>query len=134
MIMQKDIKKALSLIESSKRDIEYTFTLSVSAESANTIIRNVYECFRMLGEALLTAKGIKSEDHILPIGELISLKISTSRPLNLLDNLRRLRRNINYYGYSATAAEAEDILNFAKSCFNQVFKEVKKQIESLSRP
>ena len=127
-----DIKKALSLIESARKDIFYTYSLKVSQESANTSIRNIYECFRMLGEAFLTAKGIKSEDHVLPIGELTSLKIQTSRPLNLLDNLRKMRRNINYYGYSATVAEAEDALDFSKACFDPVFKEVKRQIDALS--
>lgn len=132
MITQKkpDIKKALSLIESAKKDIYYTFSLKVSEDSANTIIRNVYESFRMLGEAILTSKGIKSEDHILPINELTSLKISTSRPLNILDNLRKLRRNINYYGYCSTIAEAEDILNFAKLCFDSVLKEIKRRIKA----
>lgn len=131
-MMQKkpDIKKSLSLIESSKRDINYTLSLKISEESANTIVRNIYESFRMLGEAILTARGIKSEDHVLPISELTSLKIQTKRPLNFLDNLRKLRRNINYYGYSATKEEAGDILNFAKSCFDDVLIEVKRKIES----
>jgi uncharacterized protein (UPF0332 family) len=130
MITQKrpDIKKALSLIESAKRDITYTLSLSISPESANILIRNIYESFRMLGEAILTAKGIQSEDHVLPISELTIMKIQTKRPLNLLDNLRKLRRNINYYGYSATKEEAEDIVNFARVCFDDVFKEAKKII------
>lgn len=135
MIMQKkpDIKKAFSLIESSRKDMEYTLTLSLSKASANTIIRNVYECFRMLGEALLTAKGIKSEDHVVPISELIKLKISAARPISILDNLRRTRRNINYYGYSTTLEEAKDTIDFAKSCFEPALREVKRQIEELSK-
>ena len=129
-IKKPDIKMALSLLESSKRDFYYTLSLKLSEDSANTIVRNIYESFRMLGEALLLAKGIHPEDHVLPISELIKLKINTSRPLNILDNFRRLRHNINYYGYKATIEEAENIINFSKTSFDLLFKEVKKQIEN----
>ena len=119
-----DIKKSLSLVESAKRDMKFTLTLPLTRESANTIIRNIYECFRMLGEALLTAKGIESKDHVMPINELMNLKINTKRPLMVLDGLRRLRRNINYYGYMANVEEAKDIMDFARFCFEPVSKEV----------
>lgn len=124
-----DKKQALSLIESAKKDLEFTFTLKISEESANTIIRNVYESFRMLGEALLLNKGFTTSDHITMINEITNLNIETPRPLNLLENLRRLRHNINYYAYRATREEAENILNFAKSNFNLVFITIKKIIE-----
>lgn len=126
-----DLKKAFSLTESAKRDLEFTLTISLKAESSNTIIRNIYECFRMLGESLLTAKGIESTDHVVPINELINLKIQTKRPLIILDGLRKLRRNINYYGYMANPAEAEDIINFAKSCFKPILEEVMKILNKL---
>src|SRR3989344_9170203 len=123
-----DKKRALSLLQSAKNDLKFTLTIKLSEESANTIARNTYESFRMLGEALLIFKGIKSEDHITPINELINLKINTPRPLNVLDNFRRLRHNINYYGYKATIVDAQDIINFAKSCFNIAYEEVKRII------
>lgn len=128
-IKKPDIKRALSLLESSKRDFYYTLSLTLSEDSANTIVRNIYESFRMLGEALLLAKGIEPEDHILPISELTKIKVNTPRPLNILDNFRRLRHNINYYGYKATIEEAKNIIGFSKTSFDLLFKEVKKQIE-----
>ena len=75
----------------------------------------------MLGDALLIAQGIKSEDHILPIRELLKLKVKTSRPIYLIDNLRRLRHNINYYGYSPKLVEVVDVVSIAKSCFKPLF-------------
>jgi hypothetical protein len=126
-----DLKKAFSLAESAKRDMQFTLTLSLNSESSNTIIRNIYECFRMLGESLLTAKGIESTDHIVPINELISLNVKTKRPIIILDGLRKLRRNINYYGYMANPAEAADITDFAKSCFKPILEEVMKILNKL---
>ena len=123
-----DIKKANSLVDSAIEDIKYTLTLEINEKSSNTIVRNIYECFRMLGEALLAKKGIESKDHKAPINELISLKITTPRPLNLLDNLRRLRRNVNYYGYKSTKEDAKHAVDFTKECFHILSEEVKKII------
>ena len=124
-----DRKNALSIIEASKRDMNYTLTLKLTEDSAATIIRNIYECFRMLGDALLVAKSIKSQDHIEPIKELLKLKVDTPRPIYLIDNLRKLRHNINYYGYSPKIIEVEDTISLAKSCFEPLLEAVLKEIE-----
>ena len=123
-----DKKNALSIIEASKRDINFTLTLKQTEESGATIVRNIYECFRMLGDALLVAKGIKSQDHIEPIKELLKLEVKTSRPIYLIDNLRKLRHNINYYGYSPKLIEVEDSVSIAKNCFEPLLEAVKKEI------
>ncbi|MBD3252479.1 hypothetical protein GF386_01995 [Candidatus Pacearchaeota archaeon] len=119
-----DKNKALSLSESAKSDLDFTLTLPLTEKSANTVIRNIYESFRMLGEALLTNKGIQSEDHVIPIRELINLDINTKRPLMFLDHLRKMRRNINYYGYMASKKEAGDVLDFARLNFDLIYRRV----------
>jgi len=123
-----DKKNALSIINAAKRDMEYTLSIQVTEKSGSTIIRNIYECFRMLGDALLVAKGIESEDHIMPVKELLKLKVVTSRPINLIDNLRKLRHNINYYGYSPNLIEIEDVISIAESCFSPLLESVLKEI------
>ena len=84
----------------------------------------------MLGDALLTAKGTEG-DHAEQIKELLKLQVKTSRPIQLIDHLRQLRHNMNYYGYKATLIEIEDIISLAKSCFEPLYNEVKKRINSL---
>ena len=125
-----DKKNALSIVSAAKRDMEFTLSLKPTEEAGSTIIRNIYESFRMLGDALLVSKGIKSEDHIMPIKELLTLKVSTSRPINLIENLRQLRHNINYYGYSPKLVEVEDVVSIAKACFkpllNAAIEEINK--------
>ena len=127
-----DKKNALSIIEASKKDMNFTLTLKPTEEAGATIVRNIYECFRMLGDALLVAKGITSQDHIAPIQGLLKLKVNTSRPIYLIDNLRKLRHNINYYGYSPKLVEVEDIISLAKSCFEPLLEAVLKEIEKES--
>lgn len=123
-IKKPDFKDAQSLIEAARRDIGFTLGLKVTDESASTIIRNIYECFRMLGDALLTLKGIESIDHLQPIKELAALEIETGRPLASINILRRLRHNVNYYGYRASAEEAEEVVSLARSCFESAYKEI----------
>mgnify|MGYP001560220789 CR=1 FL=1 len=125
-----DKERAKSIMQNSIRDIKYTLTLNVSEESANTIVRNIYESFRMLGEAILLKKGIRSIDHLNSINEILKLKIESSRPLKLLENLRRLRNNINYYGYKANIYDAKESIIFTKNCFNELLKKVNEIIEN----
>lgn len=123
-----DSKNALSILEASEKQMKYTLSLEASDESAFNIIRNIYECFRMVGDAILVAKGRSSEDHVEQIKVVEQLKVSTERPLNLIDNLRRMRHNINYYGYSPKKIEADDVILFAKLCFAPVLKVAKIEI------
>lgn len=124
-----DKKNALSLVEAADRDMKYTLTLEVKEDSAPTIARNIYESFLKLGEALLVLRGIQSTDHVLPIKELLKLKVQTKRPINLIDNLRRLRHNINYKGYLPSIAEVEDAVSIAKTCFGPLRDVIMKEIE-----
>jgi len=124
-----DKKNALSIIEAAKRDMDFTLSIEVTEESSPTIIRNIYECFRMLGDALLIAQGIESEDHITPIKELLKVKVVTTRPIQLIDNLRRLRHNINYYGYKPKLIEAKDVISIAESTFKPLLNAILEKIK-----
>ena len=123
-----DEKNAISIVDAAEREMKFTLTIAPTEESASTIVRNVYESFRMLGDALLIEKGIKSEDHIMPVKELLTLKVNTTRPIQLIDNLRRLRHNINYYGYKPNLAEVKDVVSVAESCFKPMLDAVREKI------
>ena len=119
----------MSIIEAAEKDMRFTLSLEPNEESSSTIARNIYECFRMLGDALLISKGIESEDHISPIKELLRIKVETKRPINLIDNLRRLKHNINYYGYKPKITEVEDVISTAKNIFHPLLNAVKKKLK-----
>ena len=124
-----DKKNALSLIEAAQKEMRFTLNLPLSEDAGPTIVRNIYESFRMLGDALLISKGIESEDHLVPVKELLKLKVDTQRPISSIDNLRRIRNNINYYGYQPKLAEVSDVISIAQSCFNPLLDEVLKQVK-----
>ena len=123
-----DKKNALSILQAAEREMQYTIKLQVTDESAFNIIRNVYKCFRMLGDASLVAKGFISQDHVEQIKELEQMPVKTERPIMLIDTLRKLRHNINYYGYIPSKVEAEDALSIAKNCFNPLLEFIRKEI------
>jgi len=112
-----DKKNALSIIEAAKREMAFTMTLKPTQDSGSTIVRNIYECFRMLGDAILASKGIESGDHLMPITMLLNIKAATKRPIQVIDSLRRLRHNIDYYGYRPNLAEVMEAISIAESCF-----------------
>ena len=123
-----DKKNAQSILDASERQMKYTLTLAPTDESAFNIIRNIYECFRMIGDALLVSIGKKTEDHIEQIRILESIDVTTERPIMLIDNLRRMRHNINYYGYSPKKIESEDAISLVKSCFYKLLSKVKEEV------
>jgi hypothetical protein len=125
-----DKKNALSIIESAKREMDFTLSLELNEKSASTIIKNIYECFRMLGDALLVSRGIESQDHIEPIKEIINFNVKLPRHLGVIGNLRGLRHNINYYGYRPNLEEAKDIVSLAKSCFYLLLDAVSKKVNN----
>ena len=128
-IKHHDKKNALSIVNAAEREMRFTLKQIVSEESAFNVIRNIYESFRMLGDALLLSKGIVSQDHVEQVRELEKIQVKTQRPIRVVDSLRRLRHNINYYGYKANIEETKDTLSLAKSCFNPLFNEIIKIIE-----
>jgi uncharacterized protein (UPF0332 family) len=123
-----DNKNALSLLEAAKKRMDYTLKLEINEESSSTIVQNIHESFRMLGDALLINKGIDPKTHNDSITEIISLPLKTSRPLRIIDNIRTLRRNVNYYGYIPTKLEAEDVVSIAKEMFPKVYASIKKEL------
>ncbi|MBS3152285.1 hypothetical protein J4230_02645 [Candidatus Woesearchaeota archaeon] len=127
-IKHSDRKNALSILLAAEREMNYTLKLQITDESAFNIIRNVYECFRMLGDASLISKGVVSQDHIEQIKELEKMPVKTERPIGVIDNIRKLRHNINYYGYIPSKAEAEDALSIAKTCFNPLIDFLKNNV------
>ncbi|MCR4327721.1 MAG: hypothetical protein NUV46_04025 [Nanoarchaeota archaeon] len=122
-----DKKNALSIVEASEKEMKFTLELPVTEESSFNVIRNIYECFRMLGDAILVSKGISSQDHIEQIRELEKVNVKTERPLQLINSLRKLRHSINYYGYVPKKIEAEDAVSIAKTCFYPLLKEIKRE-------
>jgi len=123
-----DKKRALALLNAARNDIEFTLSLKITDESSPTIVRNIYESFRMLGEALLIAKGFESSVHQDALKELYNLNAEMERPVRIIENLKTIRDNINYRGYLATKKDANEAVSIAKDLFNPIYIAAEKAI------
>jgi|SRR3989344_3002677 len=126
--------KARSMLQAAEIEIKFIKTLKPSQESAATIVRSVYEVFRMLGNALLLMRGKEAtgiDHHTEMIKELFTLKADTARPIQILLNLKSLRNRINYQGYIPAGEEAEDALAIVESCFDPILDEIKKELNRI---
>ena len=127
-----DKKSAFSLLSASENQMKFTLTISSTNDSAFTIIRNIYECFQMIGKAVLLSEGKVSEDYIESLEAIKSLQVETKRPIQAIDNLRKIRHGINYYGYTPKKEEADDAILLAKEIFKDILNKTKDKINSQS--
>ncbi|HLD03119.1 MAG TPA: hypothetical protein VJC07_05480 [Candidatus Nanoarchaeia archaeon] len=126
--------KARSMLEAAEADMKFTKTLAVSKESGSTIVRNVYDCFRKLGDSLLLIRGkeaVGRGQHNDAINELLRLQAATKRPIQILGNLKDLRNNISYEAYIPSVEETEDALSVADACFKPIVAEIEKELSKL---
>lgn len=126
--------KAKSLLEAAELEMRFLINLNPTKEAGQTIIGRLYENFRRLGETLMLIRGKESVgqgQHNDNINELLLLKIKTDRPINVLESLKKTRMDINYDGYIPTIDEINDSISIAKTCFNPILEEIKKELSKL---
>jgi predicted amino acid dehydrogenase len=120
---------ARSLLQASTNEMKFIETLTPSEEAASTIIRGIYENFRRLGEATLALQGYEG-DHEEAINALIQLPVKTERPIQTLDNLRRLRHDINYRGYQPSLADLDDVISIKNCCWKKILHYIQELVNS----
>ncbi|HLC84977.1 MAG TPA: hypothetical protein VJH22_04245 [Candidatus Nanoarchaeia archaeon] len=124
-----DPSHARSLVEASKQEMAFLETLPKKIDAGSTLIRGIYENFRRLGMALLLLDGITTQNHETAIKRLIDLpKMNTTRPLRTLDQLRKLRHDINYQGYQPTQADLNEAVSIKNACWKPLYEEVSKRV------
>lgn len=129
-----DKLKAQNILAAAELETRFIKTLTPSKEAASTIVRSIYEVFRMLGDALLLIRGKESfsyDHHKEMINELFTLKVNSIRPIQILLNLKKLRNKVNYQGYIASTDEAKEALSILDSCFKPLSDEIKKELDKL---
>lgn len=124
--------KAQSMLQAVQKEIMFIKTIALTEESAATIVRSIYECFRMLGDALLAIRGKEAtgqDHHNQMINELFTLKVQTKRPIQIISNLKNIRHKINYQGYVPTRAEAQEAVDITNDCFLALYEKIKEEID-----
>ena len=106
---------AKALIKSSERGIRYVKRQKIDAESAEHVTSDIYDIIRELIEAKLCFEGYKSYSHEATISFLKRFLEFKESEIIFLDNLRKIRNGIKYYGKEASVEDAEKTLKFLNS-------------------
>ena len=123
-----DRAKAEGIVATAEKNISAIERLEIDSITGPLITSTIYESFRMLGDALLTAEGFETEGkdhHSEMIGRLMQLKVNANRSLLVLDELRRKRNKINYDGYLPTQDEVKDVIAVKNSLWKPLLEEIK---------
>ena len=126
-----DKYKAKSMLAAAELEINFIKKLEISKESSSVIIRSVYECFRMLGDALMVSRGkeaIGTDHHTEMVNELFTLKVETKRPIQVISSLKQLRHKINYQGYMPSIEETKEALSIVDACFKPILDKIKEEV------
>lgn len=127
-----DKAKSASILKNAEGNMDVIESIKNNQKAGSLIVSTIYECFRMLGDALLTAEGFETtgkDHHKEMISRLLKINVKTTRPLLVLDELRRKRNDINYEGYTPTEDEIKDTLAIKDALWKPMLTEVKRLIE-----
>lgn len=120
----KDEARARSLSEEAEKRKKFVERISLSDEDANYIIENIYDVIRQLIEAKLSLEGYKSYSHEATVSYLKKLDFSDNQ-IRFLDELRKIRNGIKYYGNKSDKEYTKKALDFMK----EVYIELKNIVE-----
>ncbi|MFH1308215.1 MAG: hypothetical protein ABIH72_05160 [archaeon] len=120
---------AKALIKSSKKSEGYIKKQQINEESAEHITADIYDIIRELIEAKLSLSGYKSYSHEANILFLRKFKEFSEGEIIFLDNLRKIRNGIKYYGKEVSIEDAKKTLHFMVS----LLPKLKKLVENAKK-
>jgi hypothetical protein len=80
--------------------------------NSESVVGEIYDLLRELIEAKLAFEGHKSYSHEATIIFLKKFSFFSDFEINFLDNLRKLRNGLKYYGKEASVEDAIKTKNF----------------------
>ena len=126
-VRKKEVDKNLNrvLIESA---LDRKLFLEKEIKTPKYVIENVYDTLRELIEARLALEGYKSYSHQATILFLKKFKQFNEFEISFLENLRKFRHGLKYYGKLASVSDSLKVLKFFKDIFSKlkIFAENKK--------
>jgi len=130
--LKPDKAMARSMISAARDQMEVLDSLQLTSKAGPIIVREIYEQFRMLGDALLTAKGVSKgiDQHKSMIQALMGINTEASRSLLVLDTLRILRHKINYEGYVPTPDQVRNVVDIKKTFWKTLLKKVEEEVKN----
>ena len=122
----KDERLANLLIKESFNRLEFVKSLKLNEKNAKYIVENIYDALRDLIEAKLALNGFKSYSHEATILFLKKFPEFKESEIRFMDDLRKTRNGIKYYGKNIELNEAKNVVDFSASILPKLKFFVKK--------
>jgi len=113
-----------ALINSSFDRLEFVKRLNIKTDY-KYIVENAYDVLRELIESQLAVEGYKSYSHEATILFLKKFKDITEQEISMLDNLRKVRIGLKYYGKESNPEDARQTLVLLKTILPKLKKILK---------
>jgi hypothetical protein len=127
-IRQKDAEKIKSIIKSAENTASVVKSIKLDENSATVIFREMYEAIRQLGDAKWWLLGFEPLNHDVSLEILKELDIKERFRLNFLKRFKKIRNDANYRGFSVTASQAKELLDFWDGCGKDIIAILKKEL------
>lgn len=111
----KDLRLARLLLNDSLDRLRFVKGLKLDDENARYIVENTYDVIRCLIEAKFALEGFKSYSHEATILFLKRFPEFKDSEIRFLDELRKIRHGIKYYGKNVELDQAKKVLDFSDS-------------------
>lgn len=125
---QRDAEKIISMVNSAEINARVTKNIKINEDTATLIFREIYESIRQLGDAKWWLLGYEPSNHEISLEIVKEFDIKEKLKLNFLDRFKKTRHDVNYRGFRATTAQAEEILDFWNKCGEDIVRALKKEI------
>ena len=124
-----DAPRIKSLIGASEENASVVLKIPLDEKTSTLIFREMYESIRQLGEAKWFLSGFECRSHELAMEILMKEEIKDKLKLRKLDRFREIRHDANYRGYKITVEQAKEIVDFWKSCGEDLVNKIRKEIK-----
>ncbi len=124
-----DMKQADTLIDAANERASIAKAIPLSEKSATTILSELYESFKNLGNARWWVLGYKptKDAHVVSMLIISKAQIAHAYKVQNIDRFRQLRNKANYDGYRVTLGEAKEILGLWNEVSEELIEWVKEK-------
>jgi uncharacterized protein (UPF0332 family) len=121
----KDSNLAKALIKSSEKSVKNIKRIKIDELNAESVFSEVYDSIRELIDAVLLSEGYKSYSHEASILYLKKFSIISEKEILFLDNFRKIRNGIKYYGKEVNTEDVKNSIKFMNDILIKLHKILK---------
>lgn len=129
-VKRKDSQEAQALLKMAEKREAYISSIQPREEFTSFIVEDYYEIIKELLTALLSADGYKSYSHECLITFLEKFYPFTKDQLTLIDQLRKIRNDINYRGVSVDYSYLERNEDIIRQIIKELKALIRQKLES----